>query len=252
MTAPGCTARRHLPRRRPGWGRSHRCHRRYPHPGWHASRIRTAAQPGPSAGGLTTSAPVPAEWIDRVDARARVVVQTRFRDPDIGSRETVIGEPRLELVGEPSSPLRRPINAHRAPRDDRQRADGAELRAALGTLLEPWSGSRRSRFTEKPRLSGASFDSGGGIRTRDLRVMSPTSYLTAPPRGARLNLAQGSSPINRPGRPPRARRRSQGCRSRRRTCEPSSPIRRSRSRARRRVERCGRPSSPVGGRSALP
>ena len=26
-------------------------------------------------------------------------------------------------------------------------------------------------------------DSGGGIRTRDLRVMSPTSYLTAPPRG---------------------------------------------------------------------
>ena len=26
-------------------------------------------------------------------------------------------------------------------------------------------------------------DSGGGIRTRDLRVMSPTSYQTAPPRG---------------------------------------------------------------------
>ena len=25
-------------------------------------------------------------------------------------------------------------------------------------------------------------DSGGGIRTRDLRVMSPTSYQTAPPR----------------------------------------------------------------------
>jgi hypothetical protein len=25
--------------------------------------------------------------------------------------------------------------------------------------------------------------SGGGIRTRDLRVMSPTSYQTAPPRG---------------------------------------------------------------------
>ena len=25
--------------------------------------------------------------------------------------------------------------------------------------------------------------SGGGIRTCDLRVMSPTSYLTAPPRG---------------------------------------------------------------------
>src|SRR6184192_1654101 len=31
--------------------------------------------------------------------------------------------------------------------------------------------------------------SGGGIRTRDLRVMSPTSYLTAPPRVACENLA---------------------------------------------------------------
>ncbi len=37
---------------------------------------------------------------------------------------------------------------------------------------------------EKPRLSGAFLHSGGGIRTRDLRVMSPTSYLTAPPRVA--------------------------------------------------------------------
>ncbi len=32
-------------------------------------------------------------------------------------------------------------------------------------------------------------NSGGGIRTRDLRVMSPTSYLTAPPRGALENVA---------------------------------------------------------------
>jgi hypothetical protein len=31
--------------------------------------------------------------------------------------------------------------------------------------------------------SGVPGNSGGGIRTRDLRVMSPTSYLTAPPRG---------------------------------------------------------------------
>src|SRR3954453_1903454 len=32
-------------------------------------------------------------------------------------------------------------------------------------------------------------DSGGGIRTRDLRVMSPTSYQTAPPRGGRRIIA---------------------------------------------------------------
>src|SRR5688572_18651755 len=33
--------------------------------------------------------------------------------------------------------------------------------------------------------------SGGGIRTRDLRVMSPTSYLTAPPRGATEQVSEG-------------------------------------------------------------
>jgi hypothetical protein len=33
-------------------------------------------------------------------------------------------------------------------------------------------------------------DSGGGIRTRDLRVMSPTSYQTAPPRGVALLIAK--------------------------------------------------------------
>jgi hypothetical protein len=32
------------------------------------------------------------------------------------------------------------------------------------------------------------WSSGGGIRTRDLRVMSPTSYQTAPPRVAYLTL----------------------------------------------------------------
>jgi hypothetical protein len=31
--------------------------------------------------------------------------------------------------------------------------------------------------------------SGGGIRTRDLRVMSPTSYQTAPPRGGLVVIA---------------------------------------------------------------
>src|SRR4051795_5758795 len=36
-----------------------------------------------------------------------------------------------------------------------------------------------------------SADSGGGIRTRDLRVMSPTSYQTAPPRAGTTSLATG-------------------------------------------------------------
>ena len=36
--------------------------------------------------------------------------------------------------------------------------------------------------------------SGGGIRTRDLRVMSPTSYQTAPPRGGQLIVATRAEP----------------------------------------------------------
>src|SRR5215211_7867329 len=61
-----------------------------------------------------------------------------------------------------SCPLRRhlPLNA-KAPRS-------AGLLVPSATALSPSS----------------SADSGGGIRTRDLRVMSPTSYLTAPPRAA--------------------------------------------------------------------
>jgi DNA-binding transcriptional MocR family regulator len=38
-------------------------------------------------------------------------------------------------------------------------------------------------LTRKRLLCRRFVDSGGGIRTRDLRVMSPTSYQTAPPRG---------------------------------------------------------------------
>ncbi len=36
-------------------------------------------------------------------------------------------------------------------------------------------------------------NSGGGIRTRDLRVMSPTSYQTAPPRGVPSMIANGDN-----------------------------------------------------------
>src|SRR5215208_332762 len=44
---------------------------------------------------------------------------------------------------------------------------------------------------------GASFlSSGGGIRTRDLRVMSPTSYLTAPPRGGPMRLVKVCVSVN--------------------------------------------------------
>src|SRR5437764_9362846 len=51
-----------------------------------------------------------------------------------------------------------------------------------------FAGSIKIRPKKKPHLLGL-FYSGGGIRTRDLRVMSPTSYQTAPPRGGNVILA---------------------------------------------------------------
>ena len=48
---------------------------------------------------------------------------------------------------------------------------------------------------ESPAHAGLS-SSGGGIRTRDLRVMSPTSYLTAPPRGGRIRVVKLSVSVN--------------------------------------------------------
>src|SRR4051812_29055589 len=54
----------------------------------------------------------------------------------------------------------------------------------LHRLLLVSSLTIRSPKKPKARLArGGLSSSGGGIRTRDLRVMSPTSYLTAPPRG---------------------------------------------------------------------
>jgi hypothetical protein len=50
--------------------------------------------------------------------------------------------------------------------------------------------SRPIHPTKKPRLSRAFLSSGGRIRTCDLRVMSPTSYQTAPPRVAVHTLAK--------------------------------------------------------------
>jgi hypothetical protein len=40
----------------------------------------------------------------------------------------------------------------------------------------------KKELTEDGQLLVIIFGSGGWIRTNDLRVMSPTSYLTAPPR----------------------------------------------------------------------
>src|SRR4051794_30703726 len=60
------------------------------------------------------------------------------------------------------------------------------LRAAFGVLVGLLQG-----FLQPYAMVG--LDSGGGIRTRDLRVMSPTSYQTAPPRGGTDIVANSGS-----------------------------------------------------------
>src|SRR5919198_728853 len=64
------------------------------------------------------------------------------------------------------------------------------------TQNRPKPQSDRVAISGLRRLSGFPLDqgfgsSGGGVRTRDLRVMSPTSYQTAPPRGVDLHISNG-------------------------------------------------------------
>src|SRR5205807_327228 len=58
--------------------------------------------------------------------------------------------------------------------------------------------STKIRAKKKPALRAFSY-SGGGIRTRDLRVMSPTSYQTAPPRGGKTMIAELFGAAGGPG-----------------------------------------------------
>src|ERR1700722_10061374 len=82
----------------------------------------------------------------------------------------------------------------------------------------PGGGGLRSQSASGGAPCGVSpsvgLDSGGGIRTRDLRVMSPTSYQTAPPRVATYVLAKISSfwtPFAPPAVASRARLGSPAC-----------------------------------------
>ncbi len=54
--------------------------------------------------------------------------------------------------------------------------------------------------TKTRSMTGLFVSSGGRIRTCDLRVMSPTSYQTAPPRGGLMRLSRGSAPRSGGGR----------------------------------------------------
>ena len=93
------------------------------------------------------------------------------------------GSPALQLTG----------RATRWVRRDAASQTKASIRSN-GTLLEPWRTAIGPGPRKKAPLCRAFLDSGGGIRTRDLRVMSPTSYQTAPPRVAPYVLAKSRPP----------------------------------------------------------
>src|SRR3954447_20273360 len=86
---------------------------------------------------------------------------------------------------------------HGAPPPQRRRPP---LRTALGVLVGLLQG-----FLRPYAMVG--LDSGGGIRTRDLRVMSPTSYQTAPPRGGKTMLSAVRGRSRAPRRSGRVGRR---------------------------------------------
>jgi hypothetical protein len=96
---------------------------------------------------------------------------------DLGPESVSAGLPRVDA----SPPGGNHRQEHRRP----------PFRTALERLGRPPSRA----LSGCVRQSASS--SGGGIRTRDLRVMSPTSYLTAPPRGVVNNSSNGSGAVNR-------------------------------------------------------
>ena len=90
--------------------------------------------------------------------------------------------------------------------------------------------SKTGLLRGKRRHSAALPSSGGGIRTRDLRVMSPTSYQTAPPRNKKGRYSDPAKRVKRARRP--ARRAYSRASTARASGSPSIPAAGSRPRTR--------------------
>jgi transposase InsO family protein len=91
------------------------------------------------------------------------------------------------------APDRRPKHPHHRPAN--RRATTRPHARPNPRLPTPPTSRKPSIMTRdiRPGCPETQHYSGGGIRTRDLRVMSPTSYQTAPPRGG-LSLCSSRQP----------------------------------------------------------
>src|SRR4051794_34550379 len=127
--------------------------------------------------------------------------------------------PCTDYVGwqpKPPPPKLEPHWNHGARTQERRRPP---LRTALGVLVGLLQG-----FPKPYAMVG--LDSGGGIRTRDLRVMSPTSYQTAPPRGVPQSVARFARSQHAAALVPRGRDRGRRSRDERRGRAVALPVRR--------------------------
>jgi hypothetical protein len=101
--------------------------------------------------------------------------------------------PTSSLNASPASPTSPRISptprARSSVRPSRRSTSRSHSTKAQAASRSPHGHGGRAQAVENTKaLQAEGFqvtfsDSGGGIRTRDLRVMSPTSYQTAPPRG---------------------------------------------------------------------
>ena len=115
------------------------------------------------------------------------------------------------LSGEPNYQLPRPTrsnrvdhvsNVHsralRAPESDAKGTALAVINVIRSPLPAASTPGPQTPYVAKRRhlATPHDFSSGGGIRTRDLRVMSPTSYQTAPPRNRAPSLSLVRGGVN--------------------------------------------------------
>jgi hypothetical protein len=163
----------------------------------------TTTTPAPTARRTATSPPASSMLEDGLEP-AIVTARITERRADIEAAHADLAElspaeldEETEDVTTILARIPRPDQAaaYRADRDQAPDLRSVQPQDRLRQDRTPHPGLRHRgdrggvRNDEGPSLEGPSISSGGRIRTCDLRVMSPTSYQTAPPRAGDVTIA---------------------------------------------------------------